>query len=42
MVVAKGYRNGKETIEPAIRDLPASGLLSNALDVGRFMQNGFG
>jgi len=26
MVVAKGYRNGKETIEPAIRDLPASGF----------------
>ena len=38
MVVAKGYRKGKETSDPAIRDLPASGLLSNAVDMGRFMQ----
>jgi CubicO group peptidase (beta-lactamase class C family) len=38
MVMAKGYRNGKEIDDPAIRDLPASGLLSNAVDMGLFMQ----
>ena len=38
MVIAKGYKDGKETNGFGVRDLPASGLLSNAVDLGRFMQ----
>ena len=38
VVPAKGYRNGKQTDDPGIRDLPASGLSSSVLDLGRFMQ----
>lgn len=36
--MAKGYRNGKETEEALIRDLPAGALHSNVLDLSRFMQ----
>jgi CubicO group peptidase (beta-lactamase class C family) len=35
---AKGYGNGKETEEPALRDIPAGGLNSTVLDLSRFMQ----
>jgi CubicO group peptidase (beta-lactamase class C family) len=38
MVVAKGYKDGDATNELGIRDLPATGLLSSAVDLGRFMQ----
>ncbi|MBA4389755.1 MAG: serine hydrolase [Syntrophus sp. (in: bacteria)] len=38
MVVAKGYKDGDVTNELSIRDLPATGLLSSAVDLGRFMQ----
>ncbi len=35
---ARGYRSGKETEESALRDVPAGGLNSTVLDLGRFMQ----
>jgi CubicO group peptidase (beta-lactamase class C family) len=35
---AKGYWNGKETEEPALRDIPAGGLNSTVLDLARFIQ----
>ena len=35
---AKGYKDGDPTTELGIRDLPATGLLSSAVDLGRFMQ----
>jgi CubicO group peptidase (beta-lactamase class C family) len=38
MVTAKGYRDGKEGDDLRVRDLPASGLYSSAVDLGRFMQ----
>jgi CubicO group peptidase (beta-lactamase class C family) len=38
MVTAKGYRDGKEAGDLRVRDLPASGLYSSAVDLGRFMQ----
>lgn len=38
MGVAKGYKDGVATNELGIRDLPATGLLSSAVDLGRFMQ----
>jgi CubicO group peptidase (beta-lactamase class C family) len=38
MVVAKGYKDRDMTNELGIRDLPATGLLSSAVDLGRFMQ----
>ena len=38
MVVAKGYKDGDATNELGIRDLPATGLLSSVVDLGRFMQ----
>ena len=38
MVIAKGYKDGKATNGFDVRDLPASGLLSSAVDLGRFMQ----
>ncbi|MBP1734730.1 MAG: metal-dependent hydrolase, beta-lactamase superfamily lipoprotein, partial [Deltaproteobacteria bacterium] len=38
MVLAKGYKDGKATNGFGVRDLPASGLLSSAVDLGRFMQ----
>jgi CubicO group peptidase (beta-lactamase class C family) len=38
MMIAKGYKEGKVTNGFGVRDLPASGLLSSAVDLGRFMQ----
>jgi CubicO group peptidase (beta-lactamase class C family) len=38
MVTAKGYKDGETTNELGIRDLPATGLLSSVVDLGRFMQ----
>jgi CubicO group peptidase (beta-lactamase class C family) len=38
MVIAKGYKDDKATNGFGVRDLPASGLLSSAVDLGRFMQ----
>lgn len=37
-LMSKGYRDGVETSEPALRDVPAGGLNSNVLDLGRFLQ----
>jgi hypothetical protein len=36
--LAKGYRQGEETVEPPLRDIPAGGLHSSVLDLSRFMQ----
>lgn len=36
--LSKGYRRGKETFEPPLRDVPAGGLHSSVLDLSRFMQ----
>ena len=38
MAIAKGYKDGKATNGLGVRDLPASGLLSNVVDLGRFIQ----
>ena len=38
MAVAKGYKDGDVTNELGIRDLPATGLLSSVVDLGRFIQ----
>ncbi|HEX2965667.1 MAG TPA: serine hydrolase domain-containing protein [Syntrophorhabdaceae bacterium] len=38
MHVAKGYKEGRRTEDFEARDLPASGLLSSAMDIGKFMQ----
>jgi CubicO group peptidase (beta-lactamase class C family) len=38
MVIAKGYKDGKATNGFGVRDLPASGLLSSVVDLGRFIQ----
>ncbi len=35
---AKGYRDGKAANGFGVRDLPSSGLLSSAVDLGHFMQ----
>ena len=37
-ITAKGYRDGKATNGLGVRDLPSSGLLSSAVDLGHFMQ----
>ena len=37
-IVSRGYRKGKELAEPLQRDLPAGGLSSTVMDLGRFMQ----
>jgi len=37
-LMSKGYRKGRETAEPGLRDLPAGGLNSSALEIGRFLQ----
>jgi CubicO group peptidase (beta-lactamase class C family) len=39
---SKAYRDGKEVVEPALRDLPAGGLNSTARDLARFIQMVFG
>jgi len=36
--MAKGYRKGKETEEPMLRDVPAGGLHTSVLDLSRFME----
>ncbi len=36
-LLSKGYNNGKETQPIFVRDLPASSLHSNVLDISRFM-----
>jgi len=38
MVTAKGYKDGKVTNGFQVRDLPASGLLSSAVDLGHFIR----
>ena len=38
MELAKGYKDGDATHDLGIRDLPATGLLSSVVDLGRFMQ----
>jgi CubicO group peptidase (beta-lactamase class C family) len=38
MAAAKGYKDGDATNELGVRDLTATGLLSSAVDLGRFMQ----
>jgi CubicO group peptidase (beta-lactamase class C family) len=38
LTAAKGYKDGDVTIELGIRDLPATGLLSSVVDLGRFIQ----
>jgi len=35
---AKAYRNGKETEDPPLRDVPAGGLNSSVLDMSRFLE----
>ncbi|MGI9304982.1 MAG: serine hydrolase, partial [Gammaproteobacteria bacterium] len=35
--VSKSYRNGEEEPEAPLRDIPAGGLNTNVLDLGRFM-----
>ncbi len=35
---SKGYRQGQETLIPGLRDTPAGGLLSNVVDLGKFMK----
>ncbi len=35
--LSKAYRKGKEIDDPRIRDIPAGGLLSNVLDLSRFI-----
>lgn len=37
-LASKAYRDGKEADEKPLRDVPAGGLNSNVLDLGRFMQ----
>jgi CubicO group peptidase (beta-lactamase class C family) len=37
-LMSKGYRKGRETAEPGLRDLPAGGLNSSALEMSRFLQ----
>lgn len=37
-LMSKGYKNGKETEEVPLRDVPAGGLNSNVVDMGRFIQ----
>jgi CubicO group peptidase (beta-lactamase class C family) len=36
--LSKGYRDGEETEEASLRDVPAGALQSNVLDLSRFMQ----
>ncbi len=36
--LSKGYRKGKEAEEAPLRDLPAGGLHSTVIDLGRFIQ----
>jgi CubicO group peptidase (beta-lactamase class C family) len=36
-LMPKGYRNGKETKETPVRDVPAGALQSTVLDLGRFI-----
>lgn len=38
MVIAKGYKDGKATNGFQVRDIPASGLLSSAVDLGHFIR----
>jgi CubicO group peptidase (beta-lactamase class C family) len=35
---AKGYREGKEAEDPPLRDVPAGGLNTSVLDLGRFVR----
>jgi len=37
-LAAKGYRKGKEAEDPPLRDVPAGGLNSSALDLSRFVR----
>ena len=37
-LMSKGYRKGRETAEPGLRDLPAGGLNSSVLEMSRFLQ----
>jgi CubicO group peptidase (beta-lactamase class C family) len=37
-LAAKGYRKGKEAEDPPLRDLPAGGLNTSVLDLGRFIR----
>jgi len=36
--LSKGYNNGREIADPPVRDIPANGLYSTALDLSRFME----
>lgn len=36
--LSRGYHKGKEMDEPFLRDVPAGGMQSTVLDLGRFMQ----
>jgi CubicO group peptidase (beta-lactamase class C family) len=38
LLMSKGYRKGRETAEPGLRDLPAGGLNSSVLDMSRFLR----
>lgn len=35
---SKAYRNGKEAVDPPLRDMPAGGLNSSVLDMSRFLE----
>lgn len=37
-LAAKGYRKGKEAEDPPLRDVPAGGLNTSVLDLGRFIR----
>jgi hypothetical protein len=40
--LSRGYHKGKEREDPLLRDVPAGGMQSTVLDLGRFMQMVFG
>jgi CubicO group peptidase (beta-lactamase class C family) len=37
-LAAKGYRKGKEAVDPPLRDVPAGGLNTSVLDLSRFVR----
>jgi hypothetical protein len=37
-LLSKGYRKGTEADEPLLRDIPASGLTTNVIDLSKFME----
>jgi CubicO group peptidase (beta-lactamase class C family) len=37
-LLSRGYHKGRELDEPSLRDVPAGGMHSTVLDLGRFMQ----